>query len=174
MSLLFRNPFWKPAAALPLVLTIALLAGIPCLAKPDVSRANIKLGQSMRLSRNTWSTLSCRINNPDKKPHEITLRLVVAEGFSLGQRNTFSDVVKVPAETAFDYRTPVMVENAEKYRLDVFVDGEKQAALGEDITVSQLPASARADRRRERRQRSEPGRVQTNCPPSKTSCSPHS
>ncbi len=126
-----------------LVVACMLIVEPTAHAKPEISRASIKTGQSMRASRNTWSTLACHISNPDKRSHEITLRLVVAEGFSLGQRNVFSEVLTAPPETAFNYRTPVMIESSEKYRLDVFVDGDKQAAVGEDIALSQLPGSAR-------------------------------
>ncbi|OGV56877.1 MAG: hypothetical protein A2017_05060 [Lentisphaerae bacterium GWF2_44_16] len=96
-------------------------------AEARVTRAKISMGFSLRMYRYSIAELNCFIENPDNKAKEITLRLFTNEGLAQAQNNFFFDTVKVPASSYLDYKTQVLIENAEQYKLEVFVDGRKSS-----------------------------------------------
>lgn len=95
------------------------------LAQPKVDRANLRYGFSPRIKRFSWATLNCRLVNPDPKPYNIEIRFVDANRGALNQKTVFSDNIYVPAKTIIQYSSPVMTEDAEEYRLEIFVDGKE-------------------------------------------------
>ena len=107
----------------PLLLAGLLLLSFDALAAVKVERARIGASAtSMRVMRYGWCQFSCLIENSDPAEHKIQLRVVAGEG---QQSNIFTDSVSVPAKTSVTFHAPVMVENSEKYNIEVFVDGRK-------------------------------------------------
>lgn len=109
-----------------LLLVVLFFICIPLVAKPLVDRANLRYGFSPRIKRFSWGILSCRIQNPDSKPYNVEIRFVDANRGAINQKSVFADSVYVPAKTVINYKAPVMTEDAEEYRLEVFIDGREQ------------------------------------------------
>jgi hypothetical protein len=123
------------------ILSLSLSAAPDKKPKVSVSRANIRLGFSLRLQRYSFATFSCYIQNSDTRKHKITLRLISDEGFGQGQKNFFFDTVNAPPQTALEYSSPVMIENAERYRLEAFIDGKRQTGQASQSIFVKLLSS---------------------------------
>ena len=111
------------------VLFFVLLIGLsfPLSAKPKMERELLKYGHSQRIKRFSWGNLSCQLTNPDSKPCNIELRFVDSLRGTVNNNTVFSETVYLPPETVIQYNTPVMTENSDEYKIEMFVDGvEKQ------------------------------------------------
>jgi len=93
-------------------------------AKPTVSRANLKYGFSPRIKRYSWGNLHYQIVNPDSESYNIETRFIDANRGAINQKTVFSNQMFIPPKTVIQYSTPVMTENTEEYRLEVFLNGE--------------------------------------------------
>jgi len=98
---------------LPQVLLLFLTLSV--VAKPSVERMRLQSGNSPRITRFSWATLKCSLKNPDKTSSTIEIRLIDKFKGAYKQKNVFSDVVTIPPETQLNYRTMVVVEDAEEY-----------------------------------------------------------
>ncbi len=100
-----------------------LLLGLCLSATPEVDRTSLRYGFSPRIKRYSWASLKCRIVNPDSDSRELEIRFVDSYRGAVGHKNIFTEKVHAPPMTVFNYSTPVMSEDSEEYRLEVFVDG---------------------------------------------------
>ncbi len=112
-----------------------LLLGAEAFAAVKVERARISSGFSMRVIRYSWGQFSCLIENSDPAEHKVTIRLLAIEG---SQTNFLSESVNVPAKTALSYHAPVLVENSERYTLEIFVDGRKLPSSRDNEMIIKL------------------------------------
>ena len=115
------------------VIIICSLSPLTLSASPIVSRPSLRLGFSVRMPRYSWATLSCHIENPDPRPHNIMLRITSEEG--MFQYNVFQDVIHILPKTVIEYKTDFMLENAEKYNIEIFSDGKKLSLPRDDILL---------------------------------------
>jgi len=120
-----------------------VLSGIcfPIFAKPVVDRASLRYGFSPRIKRFSWGILSCRIQNPDNKPSNIEIRFVDSNRGAINHKSVFADSVYVPPKTIIQYKAPVMTEDAEEYRLEVFIDGQEQKK-GDSFIISLISGNS--------------------------------
>lgn len=106
--------------------------------KVKISGASIRSGYSLRVSRFGYGELSCTVENGDSKPHSVSLKLIMEEGFGQSQGNLFSESVTVPPFTSMIYQSPVMVENSERCRVEAFVDGKRLSGTDQQIIIKLL------------------------------------
>ena len=106
-----------------LLLLVLCFVSIPCLqADVTISRTRIG-GRTSTIFRNSWTEFQCFIENTDKVPHDVRVRLRSADDSS--QTNFLSGSIRIPAETSSYLWFPVVVESAQKYTIDLFCDGKK-------------------------------------------------
>jgi len=111
-------------------------------AAPSVSRGRISIGFSLRLFRFSWGEFSCFVENPDPTPHKIMVRVLAGDdNFGQQQTNVFSDMLVIPPQTEMNYRSPIMVETAESYRVEVFIDGRQQGT-SEELLIKTIPSKS--------------------------------
>ena len=91
-------------------------------ADVTVSRTRIG-GRTSAIFRNSWSEFQCFVENTDKVPHDVRVRVRAADDGT--QSNFFSGSIRIPAETSSYLRFPIITENSQKYLIDLFCDGKK-------------------------------------------------
>ena len=91
-------------------------------ADVTVSRTRIG-GRTSAIFRNSWSEFQCFVENTDKVPHDVRVRVRAADDGT--QSNFFSGSIRIPAETSSYLRFPIITENSQKYLVDLFCDGKK-------------------------------------------------
>ncbi|OGV37668.1 MAG: hypothetical protein A2020_14955 [Lentisphaerae bacterium GWF2_45_14] len=106
--------------------------------KINVSGASIRSGYSLRVPRYGYGALSCRIENGDKVPHNVSIKLIMEDGFGQSQNNLFTESLAVPAFTSMNYESPVMLESSERCRIEAFVDGKRLSGTDQQIIVKLL------------------------------------
>ncbi|NOY75488.1 MAG: hypothetical protein GXP32_06820 [Kiritimatiellaeota bacterium] len=131
-------------ARIPTLLAFFTLFSILSFASelPSVDRPSLRFGSSPRMARDSWATLSFRLNNPTTNPVELEVRMVDKIRDAIYQRNIFSAVVTVPPGTRVNYRTLVKPEESEEYQLDLFLDG-RQISSSSSFLTSMITGSAR-------------------------------
>lgn len=105
-------------------------------AAVTVSRGKVSSGFSMRIQRYTWADFECYIENKDNVKRNVLVRLNAQDGPS--QVNVFSGVVAVPPKCALSFKAPVIIENSERFGMEVFVDGKKQPASMDNGSVIKI------------------------------------
>ena len=106
--------------------------------KVKIGGASIRSGYSLRVSRYGYGELSCTVENGDKVSHNVSLKLIMEEGFGQSQSNLFTESVTVPPFTSIIYQSPVMVENSERCRVEAFVDGKRLSGTDQQIIIKLL------------------------------------
>jgi hypothetical protein len=104
-------------------------------AAPELVSASLRSGFSLRFRTFSWGEVNCTVKNPDNVKHEITLRVLSDNS---GQKNVFTDTFVIPAETTIKYRSPVLIENSERYLLETFSDGKKLPKVADSMYLKMI------------------------------------
>lgn len=107
-------------------------------SKVKLGGAALRSGYSLRVSRYGYGELSCTIENGDSVAHNVSLKLIMEEGFGQSQSNLFTEAVLVPPHTSMIYQSPVMAENSERCRVEAFVDGKRLSGNDQQIIIKLL------------------------------------
>ena len=97
----------------------------PLSAVPDVSALSIRIGSSHKIRHHSWATFSCLLKNPDKTTEDMEMRLIDKLHGAYQQNTLCTDIVTIPPETSIYYSAPVLIENAEEYYIEKFIDGRR-------------------------------------------------
>ncbi len=105
--------------------------------EPRLERPRISYATSPRVHRYSWGQLGCLLQNPDARPREVAVRLLMDAQGGMNQRTVMTRHVQIPARAEMYYRSLAMIEDAEQYKLELFV-GDRRVPGAETMAFRLL------------------------------------
>jgi len=120
---------------------LGLLACFPLMSRgqgePRLERPRVSYATSPRVHRYSWAQLGCLLQNPDTRPREVAVRLLMDAQGGMNQRTVMTRHVQIPARAEMYYRSLAMVEDADQYRLELFI-GDRRVPGAESMACRLL------------------------------------
>jgi hypothetical protein len=105
--------------------------------EPRLERPRLSYATSPRIHRYSWGQLGCLLQNPDTRPREVAVRLLMDAQGGMNQRTVMTRHVQIPARAEMYYRSLAMVEDADQYKLELFV-GDRRVPGAESMAFRLL------------------------------------